>query len=136
MSATLIPRELTESWQLTLEFWGEPARHNTLLGLAAKHKQLVWLAGRYRDAARSNPDDAIARERIERVRRATAVIFAMAAPPARDPARKAYRSVPLVLIGAVIATVVGLVVTEQRVEQHQRAEQSERIERAQISRHP
>ena len=136
MSATLIPRELTESWQLTLEFWSEPARHNTLLGLAAKHKQLVWLAARYRDASRSNPDDQIAKDRIERVRRATAVMFAMAAPPPADTTRKAYRSVPLVLLGAIIATAVCFVVTEQRVDQHQRAEQNQRIERTQISRHP
>jgi hypothetical protein len=136
MSATVIPRELTDSWQLALEFWTEPARHTTLLGLAAKHKQLVWLAARYRDAARSNPEDPIARERIERVRRATAVIFAMTAPPPPAPTRKAYRSLPLLLLGAMIATAVGLVVTEQRVEQHQRAEQRELVERTQISRHP
>jgi hypothetical protein len=136
MSATVIPRELTDSWQLTLEFWNEPARHTTLLGLAAKHKQLVWLAGKYKDAARSNPDDPIARERIERVRRATAVIFAMAAPPPPERTPKAYRSLPLLLLGAMIATAVGLVVTEQRVEQHHRAEQREVLERTQISRHP
>jgi hypothetical protein len=127
MSATLIPRELTDSWQLALELWGEPARHNTLLGLAAKHKQLAWLAGKYRDAARSNPEDPIARDRIERVRRATAIIFAMPVAPPPPPASRGFRAMSLLLLGAVIATGIGLVVTEQRVEQHQRA---------QITRHP
>lgn len=127
MSATLIPRELTDGWQHALELWGEPSRHDTLLGLAAKHKQLAWLAGKYRDAARSNPDDPIAKQRIERVRRATAIIFSMPTTPPPEPTRRGFRAMSLLLLGAVIATGIGLVITEQRVEQHQRA---------QITRHP
>jgi hypothetical protein len=127
MSATLIPRELTDSWQLTLEFWSEAARHSTLLGLAAKHKQLAWLAGKYRDASWSNPEDPIAKERLERVRRAAAIMFSMPTTAAPPPTSRGFRAISVLLIGAVIATGIGLVITEQRVEQHQRA---------QITRHP
>ena len=124
MGATPIPQELTTAWQLALERWAEPARHDTLLGLAAKHHCLAWLAGKYRDAAWSNPDDPIARDRSERVRRATALMFAMPTEPVAPP-RRSYRAVSLLLLGAVFATGLGLLITEHRVNQAVR-----------VSRHP
>lgn len=125
MGATPIPQELTTAWQGALECWGDSARHDTLLGVAAKHQQLAWLAGKYRDAARSNPSDGIAQARLARVCRAAAMMFTMpvVAPP--PPTRRAYRGIPLILIGAVIATGIGLSITEQQVQQ-----------RTQVTRHP
>jgi hypothetical protein len=125
MGATPIPRELTAGWQLALECWSDAPRHDTLLGIAAKHQHLAWLAGKYRDAARSNPSDPIAPARIERVRRCAALMFAMPVKPPPLPMSRAYRTIPLVLLGAVIATGIGLVVAEQRVQQ-----------RALVTRHP
>ena len=116
MGATPIPQELTTAWQLALERWAEPVRHDTLLGLAAKHQCLAWLAGKYRDAAWRNPSDPIAPERSERVRRATAIIFAMPKEPIGMP-RRSYRAVSLLLVGAVFAAGLGLLITEQRVNQ-------------------
>ena len=133
MGATPIPQELTNAWQLTLEFWGEQVRHNTVLGLAAKHTQLAWLAGKYRDAARSNPFDPIAQARLLRVRNAAALVFELpkTAPEPTKP-RKSYRAVQIMLIGAMIMTGLGYVITDQRIQQQQRQPQPRTL----VSRHP
>src|SRR5262245_45425160 len=74
MHSTAVPRELFANWQHTLAHWTQRVSHDTLLGQAAKHQQLAWLAARYRDAARSNPHDWIARDRLKSVQRAAALL--------------------------------------------------------------
>lgn len=128
MAATPIPQELTNAWQLALEFWNQPARHDALLGVAAKHQQFAWLAGKYRDAARSNPADPVAADRLLRVRRAAAIVMmATSAPP--PPKSKAYRGAAMMLVGAMLAAGLGLFITEQKVQQHQ-------TQRTMVTRHP
>jgi len=129
MGATPIPTELTTAWQLTLEFWNQPARHDTLLGVAAKHQEFAWLAGKYRDAARSNPSDVIAPERLPRVQRAAAIVMMSKTKPIADPMPKTFRAMSIMLIGAVLATGLGLVVADQKVQQHQQQSTT-------IARHP
>src|SRR5688572_28002395 len=89
MHSTAVPRELFASWQDTLVRWTQRTSHDTLLGLAAKHQQLAWLAARYREAARSNPHDWIARDRLKSVQRAALLTFA---PVARDTTRTQARA--------------------------------------------
>lgn len=116
MRSTPIPTDLADSWQLALECWSDKARHDTVLGLAAKHREFAWVASKYRDAVRSNPADAIAPQRLERVvKAATAVAFTLARPQAEAPQRRPYRGAALILIGAVIAMGVALRITEQRI---------------------
>lgn len=107
MESTRVPHELVVGWQDTLVNWTYKTSHDTLLGRAVKHNQLAWVATRYREAARTNPHDPIARDRLKSVQRAAAMIaFSM---PMREPARRSQSSLPfLMLIGLVMSLGVGL----------------------------
>jgi hypothetical protein len=111
MQSTPVPAELTASWQTTLEHWTQKAAHDTLLGLAAKHGQLAWLAARYRDAARSNPRDPIARDRLKGVQRAAAML-AFAMPAARTSERKKTRGPTMLLLAAALSTGLAIWLTD------------------------
>ena len=117
--------EVHAAWQAALEQWAQAARHDTLLGLAAKHAQLAWLAGKYRDAAWSNPHDPIARDRLERVRRA-AMIMTLSKVKPLEVARRPLRGVMVLLVGAMFATGLGLFITDYKIQQQQ----------TMLSRHP
>jgi len=106
-----VPADLFASWQHTLVHWTQKTSHDTLLGLAAKHQQLAWLALRYREAARSNPRDPIARDRMKAVHRAAALL-AFSAPVVRDVEPKISRGCAILLIAAVLSTSLGLWVTD------------------------
>lgn len=130
-----VPPELTDGWQTTLVQWTKLAHHDHVLGVAAKHKQLPWLAARYRDAARSNPSDPIAKERLVRVQRAAAVL-AFAVPVDRSPReRSPFRASAMLLVVAVFATGIGLWVTKHHVREHQ-ARSAGSAEPAVIATHP
>ena len=116
-----IPRELTEAWQFALEVWPDMQRHSALLGLAAKHEQFVWLASKYRTAAWSNPTDPIAPQQLARVQRATAIVALSKRTSVASPVPRLYRSAMVLLAGVVLATGVGLFITDRRVQQHQSA---------------
>ena len=130
MTATAFPTELSTAWQQVLVNWNQPALHDTLLGLAAKHTQFAWLAARYKDASRTNPADPIATHRLARVQRAAAVV-AFAMPRAADePVKKPFRGIAMMLAGAVIATGLAMFLTNNKVQQHQQDS------RSLVTRHP
>ena len=110
--------EIHTAWQAALERWSEPARHDTVLGLAAKHEQLAWLAGKYREATWTNQHDPIARDRLERVRRA-AIIMSLSKVKPIEVERRPLRGVIVLLVGAMFATGLGLFITDYRIEQQQ-----------------
>ena len=121
-----VPAELNASWQDTLVHWTHKASHDTLLGHAAKHQQLAWLAARYRDAARSNPHDWIARDRLKSVQRA-ATLLAFSMPAVRETRRRS-RGGPALLLCAALSVGLGLWLTDfLRMHQPQRTL---------VSRHP
>lgn len=126
MHARPVPAELNESWQATLVHWTHKASHDTLLGRAAKHQQLAWLAARYREAARSNPRDPIARDRLKAVQRAAALLaFSM---PVMHETRRTSRGGPALLLCAALSVGLGLWLTDfMRMHQPQRTF---------VSRHP
>jgi hypothetical protein len=111
MHSTPVPADLTASWQATLEHWTQKASHDTLLGLAVKHGQLAWLAARYRDAARTNPRDPIARDRLKSVQRAAAML-AFAMPAARASEHKKPRGPTMLLLAAALSTGLALWLTD------------------------
>ena len=116
MRSTPIPTDLADGWQHVLEQWTTASRHDTVLGLAAKHHEFAWLATKYREAVRSNPADDIAPKRLDRVvRAATVVAFTLNRPAVEPKQRRPYRGAAVILIGAVIAMGIGLRITEQRV---------------------
>jgi hypothetical protein len=106
MEPTRVPQELVVGWNDTLVRWTLKESHDTLLGRAVKHNQLAWVATRYREAARSNPRDPIARDRLKAVQRAAAML--VFATPLREPARKSHSGVAVLLIGLAMSTGVGL----------------------------
>ena len=112
MQATSVPRELFSSWQFTLEHWNQGTAHDSLLGIAAKHQQLAWLAARYRATAHTNPQDYIARDRLKRVQRASAML-AFAAPPAADETTsKMPKAAVALLLASVVMAVLGIQLTD------------------------
>ncbi len=128
MHSTAVPPDLFTAWQRALEHWTQKAPHDTLLGVAAKHQQLAWLASRYREAARSNPHDWIARDRLKSVQRAAALLT-FSVPTAREAPAKMRGSTKL-LLAAMLSTVIALWLTDFMREQHHRAGTTL------ISRHP
>ena len=127
--ATAIPTELTTAWQHALEHWNQPALHDTLLGLAAKHTQFAWLAARYKDATRSNPADPIASHRLLRVQRAAAIVTFAMPRESGEPMKKPYRGATMMLVGAVLAVGFALFLTNNKVQEHHE-------QRSLVTRHP
>jgi hypothetical protein len=110
MQTMPVPTELNASWQDTLVRWPQKAAHDTLLGHAAKHQQLAWLAARYREAARTNPRDPIARDRLKAVQRAAALL-AFSMPAVRETRRRS-RGGPALLLCAAMSVGLGLWLTD------------------------
>lgn len=116
---TSIPPALASAWANTLSSWGDSSKHDLVLGLAAKHEQYAWLAARYREAARANPDDPIPPARLERLQRAAlaTLCFERRAPQTEE--RKPYRNVLLLLAATMFATVVGLWLVDMKTSEYQ-----------------
>lgn len=111
MGPSPVPDDLVEAWQGTLSQWTNKLAHDTLLGRAVKHNQLAWLATRYRESARANPADYIARDRLKGVQRAaTMLAFASSAPTSEE--RRTARGGPALLVVAVLSTGLGLWLTD------------------------
>jgi hypothetical protein len=110
MHPTPVPPELVACWQDALVHWAHRASHDTLLGRAVKHNQLAWLATRYREAARGNLQDPIARDRLKAVQRAAAML-AFSTPIVREAPRRS-RSGMSLLFAAIISTGLGLWLTD------------------------
>jgi hypothetical protein len=106
MQPARIPQELVTGWHDTLVQWPQKPAHDRLLGCAVKHNHLAWLATRYREAARGNPHDAIARDRLKAVQRAASML--VLATPLREPARKSHRGIALLLAAAAASIFLGL----------------------------
>jgi hypothetical protein len=116
MQSSPIPEELLEGWQGVLSQWPSRLAHDTLLGRAVKYNQLAWLATRYREAARGNPHDPIARDRMRAIQRA-ATILAFAAKTREESSPKR-RAGPALLVATVLSTGLGLWLTDYMRVQH------------------
>lgn len=114
-----VPTELTTAWNRALLGWTDGRRHDTVLGVAAKHKEFAWLATRYREYAKSNADDAIAPARLQRVQRAAAIVILAKAPPPAEPMPKLFKMASLMIVGAAVAVGIGLFVGNNKAQQHQ-----------------
>jgi hypothetical protein len=110
MAPSPVPDDLVASWQDTLTRWANKLAHDTLLGHAVKHNQLAWLATRYRESARANPSDPIARDRLKGVQRAaTLLVFSLSAT--HDEPRRS-RGGPALLAAAILSTCLALWLTD------------------------
>jgi hypothetical protein len=107
LPALSVSQSLLEAWAHALDGWHDSARHDIVLGVAAKQMQLAWLAARYREIATARPHDSIAPARLDRVKRAV-----LATMPAEKPhqtkTRMPYRGAAILLVVGVLAMVAGL----------------------------
>lgn len=108
---------LARAWQHTTEHWDDLARHDEVLRLATQNDAYAWAAARYRERTKATPGDAIAREQLDRVRRAaeaTLVANALARP---SKTKEPYRGTMAILGLLIIAIIAGLVYVIARGDQ-------------------
>lgn len=110
MAPSPVPDDLVLGWRDTLSQWTNKLAHDTLLGRAVKHNQLAWLARCYRESARSNPFDHIARDRLKAVQRAATMLAFTSASATQEESRKS-RGGTTLLATAVISTCLALWLT-------------------------
>jgi hypothetical protein len=116
MASKPIPPDLTNTWQHTLGRWNRNTGHDNLIGLAAKHEQFAWLATRYRDAARSNPEDPVAQARLQKVQRAATIVTFSKTVPVETKTKNPMKGVAILLVGAAVACFLAMMLTEQQVQ--------------------
>lgn len=95
--------EVAIAWTRCTGAWDDPASHDAVVGLAARHRALGWVATRYRERG----GDPIAARQLERVCRAAMVVALTATPRAQPEASGVPKLVwwvavcTFVMIGAV-----------------------------------
>ncbi len=90
---------LPRAWRDAEAAWTDRDRHRALVGLAARHDCLAWLAARYRARA----GDPVADEQLGRIARAAAALMAARSRP-REVAASSLR--PLVRMVVVLALAI------------------------------
>lgn len=97
---------LAAAWQAVLDGWTEQARHDAFVQAAAAARAFAFAAGKYQEAARARPDDAIAPRQLLRVRR-TAEAAMLASAQVRHVEPTPYRSATAILVLLVVALIAG-----------------------------
>jgi hypothetical protein len=100
---------LGQAWQHATEHWDEPARHDEVLRLANQHDAYHWAAARYRERVKARPDDAIAVDQLDRVRRAAEAQLIANAHARQKATPEPYRLTMALLGLLIIAIIAGLV---------------------------
>ncbi len=96
--------DVKAAWDRAVEHWDDPARHEALLGLVAKHSCYAWAAGMYKERA----GDPIAGRQLERLRKAaTATLLASATVRTQDAATP-YKKTLIWMVVLVLMLVLGL----------------------------
>lgn len=104
----MIDDSIRSAWERVTEDFTDLARHEELFKLVIKDNCLAWAAARYRERG----DDPIAKDQLERLRKA-AVASMMVSAAARDAKPKTpYRSSLIVLICLIVAMLIALFVTK------------------------
>ena len=104
-----VPEPLTNAWQQAVDHWDEPARHDEVLRLVTANDAYAWAAAHYRDRIKANADDTIAKEHLDRVRRAAEAQLLTNAATRQAKLPGPYRNT-MVMIGImIIAIIAGLV---------------------------
>ncbi|CAN5725911.1 hypothetical protein BH11MYX1_BH11MYX1_45140 [soil metagenome] len=106
------PEAVTAAWDQVVAHWGEPKRHEALLGLVASYNCYAWVAGRYRERA----GDPIAEQQLERIRKAATIAMFATASKRPDETRKAGSIAVLVVL--LIVCVVGGVLLYGKLHAH------------------
>ena len=104
----MIDDSVRAAWERVNEDFSDLARHDELFKLVVRDNCLAWAAARYRERG----DDPIAKQQLERLRKA-AVASMMVSAAVRDAKPKTpYRSSLIVLICLIVAMFIALFVTK------------------------
>ncbi len=104
-----VPDALGDAWKRALEQWEDSARHDEMLRLVTQHDAYAWAAARYRERLREHAGDAIATERLERVRRAAEATLMSSASARATKTPEPYRNTMAILALLMLLVVAGLV---------------------------
>jgi hypothetical protein len=97
------PPEVLAAWERVAASWDDTAAHDALFNRVTATGNYAWAAARYRDAARSKPqEDATSQRALERLRRAAEVTL-FASKTRTDDEKTPYRGPIAVLVVFVIA---------------------------------
>lgn len=100
---------LKHQWGRTLDAWTDQNQHDELLRLVTQHDAFAWAAARYREEYERTPDDAIAAQQLERVRRAAEVTLLSTATRRPEATTNSYRSTRAVLAVLIVSAVALLI---------------------------
>lgn len=110
----MIDHEVRSAWQRVTETWGDSVKHDDFFKLVVQHSCYAWAAARYRERG----DDPIAKDQLERLRKAAvaAMMVTATARPAQE--KTPYRSSLVVLVCLLVAMVVAIFVTSYIHDSH------------------
>jgi hypothetical protein len=111
------PPEVAAAWDRCLAGWSDAGRHEALAIAAAAHDAYPWVARRYHERLRADPDDAIAAAREAAIGRIAEASLRASAGPRKDrpagvpgaPSPTPYRSTMTVLIALVVLAATGTI---------------------------
>jgi hypothetical protein len=102
--------ELSEAWQKCEAGWDDPRLHERFCALVSARGEFALGARRYRDVLTVRPDDPVATERCQRLRRMAEAALLVTTPKVAEPVRY-YRNVILLLLASAVLIVGGWIYT-------------------------
>lgn len=102
-----VPEPVQAAWDEAVAHWDEPAKHQALLGLVARHNCFAWAAARYKERA----GDPVADKQLERLR-SSAVATMMSTSTKKQDEPTPFRSTVMLLIALLVALLVGMLVVK------------------------
>jgi hypothetical protein len=100
--------QVQRAWGQVTENWSDVARHDELFALVVKDNCFAWAAARYRERG----DDPIAKEQLERLRKAALASMMVSAAKRETKGKTPYVSSVIVLVCLIVAMLIALFVTK------------------------
>ncbi len=110
----MIDHEVRTAWQRVTETWVDSVKHDDFFKATVKHNCFAWAAARYREKG----DDPIAKEQLERLRKAALAAMMVTATARQAKEKTPYRSTLVVLVCLLVAMVVVMFVTKYIHDNH------------------
>jgi hypothetical protein len=94
-----VPEPLVRAWELAVEQWSNPARHEEVLRLITQNDAYAWGAAKYRSRA----GDPIADRFLERVRKSAEATMMTSATARNVVEKNPYRNTVALLVIVILA---------------------------------
>ncbi len=102
---------VTEAWDAAVADWDNPARHDALLTLAAKHEAYGWTAKQYQARLKENAEDAVAQRQITRLRKAAELTLYATAAQRETKTKTPFKASIAMIMIMIFLIIAGLLVT-------------------------